>query len=237
MKLDILAFGAHPDDVEACAGGTLCVSVKQGKKVGIIDLTAGENAETGEGDLRVKESHESAKVLGVVTRKNLHLPERNFVTLENENLVIKEVRLYKPDIVMIPYWQDRHKGHRDASVLLERAIQDAKYSKIIPELNAHKVKVVLYYMIHYEFEPNFIFDISETQSQKMKALMCHRSQMFKKDKNAKFTKELIDPDFIDAWVARSQWYGYVAGVKYGEPFAMRRPTGIKNLSVLTNLYR
>ena len=236
-KLDILAFGAHPDDVEACVGGTIICSIKQGLTVGIIDLTAGENSETGEGSLRIKEAQDSAKVMGVKIRENFKLSERNFVTLENENLIIHCIRKYKPDTVIIPHWHDKHKGHRDASNLIERAVQDAKYTKILPKIPAHKVKKIIFYMIHYEFKPAFIFDISQVQKQKMKALFCHKSQLFKKNKNGRFSNKLLDTDFIEAWVARSRWYGYVVGVKYGEAFDMRRPTGLKSISDLTNQYR
>lgn len=238
IKLDILAFGAHPDDVDACAGGMLAKSVKEGMKVGIIDLTAGDNSETAAGDVRIRESKKSAKVLGVLLRENLKWQDRSIYTSnDKEDKLVILLRKYKPDIVVIPYWSDRHKAHRDTSNLLERAIQTSKYSKILPEIKPHKVKIVLYYMIHYEFEPNFIFDISDTQEQKIKALNCHRSQQFKKDSNGNFTKDYLDPDFMEAWIARSRWHGYIAGAKYGEAYAMRRPTGIKSLKSLTNLYR
>lgn len=237
-NLDILAFGAHPDDVDACAGGMLAKSAKEGMTTGIVDLTAGDNSETAGGQDRIRESLKSAKVLGVIVRDNLNWPDKNiYVTNENEDKLVKIIRKYKPDTVVIPYWNDRHKGHRDASVLLERAIQTAKYSKILPKIKPHKVKIILYYMIHYEFEPNFIFDISETHEQKIKALNCHKSQQFKKDSKGNYTKDYLDPDFMEAWIARSRWYGYISGVKYGEAYAMRRPTGIKSLKSLTNLYR
>lgn len=237
-SVDILAFGAHPDDIEACAGGMLAKSVQQGFSVGIIDLTSGDNSEMAEGKTRLKEAKKAAKILGAGFRENLSLPERDLIPTEkNENIVIEKIRKYSPDIVVIPHWHDRHRGHRDASTLLERAIQSAKYTKIMPNLKPHKVKIVLYYMIHYQFEPNFIFDVSDTHNQKMKALYCHKSQLFKKDKEGSYTKELYDPDFIEAWVARSRWHGYIAGVKFGEAYAMRRPTGINRLSSLTNLYR
>ncbi len=237
LKLDILAFGAHPDDVEACAGGMLAKSIRQGLKAGIIDLTAGDNSETADGKTRIKESLKSAKVLGVHLRKNLSWPDGNISGEEKEIELVKIIRQLKPEIAVIPYWEDRHKSHRDASFILERAIQTAKYSKIMPDLPPHKVKIVLYYMLHYEFSPTFIFDISDTQELKMKALKCHKSQLFIKSKSGKFTNRYIDPDFMEAWIARSRWYGYIAGVKYGEPYAMRRPVGLKSLNSLTNLYR
>ena len=236
-KLDILAFGAHPDDVDACAGGLLAKCVKEGLSVGIIDLTSGDNSETANGKLRISESLTSSKILGVKIRKNLRWPDRDIqATNNNEDKLVRIIRKYKPDIAVIPYWEDRHKAHRDTSNLTERAIQSAKYSKIIPGLKAHKVKIILYYMIHYEFEPNFIFDISNTHDLKMKALFCHKSQMFKKNISGKYTNELLDADFIEAWIARSRWYGYKIGVKYGEAYAMRRPTGINTLKSLTNKY-
>ncbi len=237
-KVNILAFGAHPDDVDACAGGLIAASVKDGLKVGIIDLTSGDNSNTADGKTRIKESLQSAKILGVNLRKNLEWEDRNIeASNKNEEEIAKIIREHKPEIVIIPYWEDRHKAHRDASALVERAVQTAKYSKILPEIEAHKVNTVLYYMIHYEFNPNFIFDISETRNIKMKALRCHKSQLFDKKANGKYSNHYLDVDFMEAWDARSRWYGYISGVKYGEAYAMKRPTGIKSLKSLTNLYR
>ena len=237
LKLNVLAFGAHPDDVDACVGGTLAATVKQGLKVGVIDLTSGDNSETAGGFTRVKESLESAKILGLSVRENLYFSEREFKDVENENKLIEIIRMYQPDIVMLPHWYDRHKGHRDASELLERAIQLAKYSKILPASKAYKVRLVLYYMIHYDFKPAFVFDISDTYQQKLKALYCHKSQIFKQGVNGKYTKTMLDPDFFEAWEARSRWLGYSSGFKYGEAFDMRRSPGLKSLNSLTNLYR
>jgi len=235
--VDILAFGAHPDDVVACAGGTLIKSQRQGYKVGILDLTSGGNSETAGSQTRLDESKISAKTMSVRYLGNLHLPERKLTSIENENIIVKEIRKYKPKIAIIPHWHDRHKSHRDASQLLERAIQTAKYSKILPKLKPHKVKVVLYYMIHYEFDPAFIFDISKVHDKKMKSLYKHKSQFFHKKSKGVYTKKLLDPDFIEAWIARSRWYGYISGFKYGEAFDMRRSPGLDNLSCLKNLYR
>lgn len=236
-KLDILALGAHPDDVDACAGGTLIASINQGMKVGIVDLTAGDNAETGSGSIRIKEAQDSANIMGVQIRENLELPERNFVSTDTEDRIVSVIRKYQPETIIMPHWHDRHKGHRDASVVIERAVQLAKYSKVNPSSKAHKVKKILYYMIHYEFEPSFIFDISQYQDQKMAALMAHKSQMLKQNQEGAYLQELNDAEFIEAWNARSRWYGYISGVKFGEAFQMRRPTGINNLNALTNLFR
>jgi len=236
IKLDLLAFGAHPDDVDACAGGTIIASVRDGMNVGIIDLTSGEDSETAYGAERVKEANNSAKSLGARFRENLNFPERDFINTKNEDIIAEKIRQYSPDIVMLPHWHDRHKGHRDASDLIERAIQTAKYSKLSRNYKAHKCKVILYYMIHYEFKPAFVFDVSDTHEDKMRALFCHKSQMLMK-KNGTFSKKLIDPDFIDAWVARSRWIGYSSGFKYGEAFDMRRSPGIASLRHLLNLYR
>lgn len=236
VTLDILAFGAHPDDVDACAGGTIIASAKQGKKVGIIDLTAGEDNEQTTGEVRLKEAENSAKILGLKMRKNLKLPERDIYSKETENILVKEIRLYRPEVIIAPYWKDRHKGHRDTSLVLERAIQLAKYSKILPDSKPHKVKLVVYYMIHYEFKPTFIFNISENFDTKIKALYCHKSQLFIKKSRGHYTNKLIDPNFIEAWNARSRWLGYTIGEKYGEGFAMKRQPGINNLHSLTNRY-
>jgi bacillithiol biosynthesis deacetylase BshB1 len=235
--LDIIAFGAHPDDVEASVGGTIAKSAKQGFKAGIVDLTSGDNSETAEGKTRIGESVKSAKILGANMRINLEFKERNFINLENEDKIAEILRKYKPKIVMIPYWDDRHYGHRDASFLLERAIQSAKYRKILPKITPHKVMNVLYYMMHYDFKPSFVFDISETFKIKMKALFCHKSQLFLRSKKGGYTKRLLDQDFIEAWTARSRWLGYISGFKYGEAFFQKRSPGINNLFFLSNLYR
>jgi bacillithiol biosynthesis deacetylase BshB1 len=226
--VDFVAFGAHPDDVEACAGGLVSILTKAGLSGAKVDMSTGNLANSGSGVIRTKEAQAAAKILGLNHNYNLGLPDRELDKYpEYEDLLIDKIREYRPRIVIAPIWDDKHIDHVACSKLVTRALSGAKYDKVKGKfgLPAHRVEAVYYYVIHHEVPPTFIVDITSVYEQKMTALFAHKSQMFREG-----TKELLDPDFIENWENRAKTYGYKIGVKYGEPYVMKTPLGLGSIT-------
>jgi len=223
VQLDYLAFGAHPDDVELGCGGTLVKLVQLGYKTGIVDLTEGEMASRGTVAERYKESAKSAKILGVAFRENLKIPDASIeVNEENKLKVIRAIRSYRPKVVFVPYANDRHPDHIHASRLVTEAAFYSGLPKILPEMEAHRPRRVVYYMATYEFEPKFLVDITEQFPLKLKALQAYRSQFYNPNWPGKNTF-VSSRWFIEAVEFRARHFGWLAGVKYAEPFWVREP--------------
>ena len=230
QHLDLLAFGAHPDDVELSCGGTLAKMVKIGHRTGIIDLTRGEMGTRGGPELRMKEASAAAKILGVSVRENLCLPDGNIpVNVPTE--LIEAIRRYRPSIVLLPYHEDRHPDHVRASRLLTEACFQAGLEKFATALPPHRPNWLLYYMQHTEFQPSFVVDIEGYFKKKIKAIKSYRSQIhspgYKKKQKEKETL-ISSPQFFTLIETRGRYYGSLIGVSYGEPFWMRTMVGISD---------
>jgi bacillithiol biosynthesis deacetylase BshB1 len=221
VQLDVLAFGAHPDDVELGCAGTLLKLAQLGYTTGIIDLTEGEKASRGTVEERYNESSESAKILGVKHRANLKIPDANILINEqNKVKVIESIRRFKPKIVFAPNAYDRHPDHVHAGELITEATFYSGLAQIAPTLPAHRPHKVIYYMTTYEFEPTFIVDITDQFEGKMKALKAYKSQFY--NPNWPGTKTFVSSKwFMEALEFRARHFGWKSGVKYGEPFRMR----------------
>lgn len=219
MKLDALFFAAHPDDAELCCGGTIAKLVKSGKKTGIVDLTMGELGTRGSAATRKKEAGKASKVLGLSVRENLKIRDGDIENNPKNRLkVISVIRRYRPEIIFLPHFYDRHPDHGNAHILVKQSAFYSGLSKIhIPGLAAHKPKRNFYYMQTYTFEPSFIVDISDTFKIKMSAIACYSSQFYNPEMKGPETF-ISDKKFIDYISARSEFYGFEIGVKYGEPF-------------------
>jgi bacillithiol biosynthesis deacetylase BshB1 len=233
MELDILAIGPHPDDIELTCAGTIAKAVKQGYSAGIIDLTEGELGTRGSRELRRKEAATAAKVLGCV-RENLHIPDGN-IELNKTNLhkVIQVIRKYKPKVLLIPHFRERHPDHVHAHHLCREARFYAGLSKIETNLNGKKQDpwrphICFHYMQWQEFTPSFIVDISDTYDQRMKAIMAYGSQ-FHNPKSKEPKTVLSHESFLGYVEARAIEFGFKISVKYGEPFYSVEPLGIKNI--------
>lgn len=229
-KIHVLAFGAHPDDVEACASGFLIKAKNQGLTVGIVDFTRGEASNFGTVKERDKESKKATKILKLDYRNNLNIPDEHvLVNEENIEKVVKEIRKLKPEIVLLPYFNDLHPDHANTGIIGKKALFFAKIKKFSKNINldSHQVSLVLFYMLHTEFKPSFILDISEEYSTKLKAIYAHKSQFFKKEKN-RYLKRFHNPDFMDFFESRTKVYGYKIGVKYGEPYLIEGYLGLNN---------
>ena len=223
LKIDALFIASHPDDIEITCGGTCNKLVRDGKKVGIVDLTEGELSTKGNTETRNKETGKASKVLGIHFRENLGLQDGNIQNnLDNRNKLIKIIRTLKPEIVFAPYPNDRHPDHINASNLIRESVFFSGLKKIeVENLKPYRPRRVFYYRHAYDFPISFIFDISDVFDTKIKAILCYSSQFYN-PKNNKIKKE---PDtyistklFLDDLTHRAAFFGFKIGVKYGEPF-------------------
>lgn len=234
MKLDILAFGAHPDDIEIGVGGTLISEAEKGKSVGLIDFTQGEMGTRGTPEIRLKEAENAAKIMGAKMRVNLGLPDGLF---QNDNdtklMVIEQIRRYQPDIVITTAPSDRHPDHgRAAAIVVEACflagLQKLKDRSAQP---AWRPRCVYQYMQFYQHQPAFIYDISEYIEKKLDAIRAHRSQFYDPDSSEPETL-ISSRHFFDNLTARASEYGIQAGFAYGEPLLTVRMPGLRQLDHL-----
>lgn len=236
QKLDVLIFSAHPDDAELGCGGTILKLVNSGKKAGIIELTQGELSTGGSVVLRQKEAQKASSILGIKIRHNIGLEDGNIQNTGADRLkLIKLIRLYKPELIFLPYHKDRHPDHIHASEIVKESAFYSGLSKIRTVYNkktqlSHRPAKLIYYMQTYTFEPSFITDISKEFEKKMKAINCYGSQFY----SAKFKGArtfISDKKFIDFIEARAKFYGFMIGVKYGEPFYTEEKIKIEPLNL------
>ena len=237
MKLDILAFGAHPDDVELGAAATIAKEVSLGKKVGIVDLTQGELGTRGSKELRKVEAAKAVKVLGVTFRENLKFADGFFVNDKNHQLeVIKLIRKYKPDIVLCNAVDDRHLDHGKGSKLVSDACFLSGLEKIETKLdgilqNKWRPKLVYHYLQWKNSEPDFVVDVSGFMDVKMDAVLAYSSQFY--DSNSKETETPISSkNFTDSIRYRARDLGRLIGVDYAEGFTVERFIAITSLDKL-----
>ncbi len=237
MKLDILAFGAHPDDVELGAAATIAKEVSLGKKVGIVDLTQGELGTRGSKELRKVEAAKAAKILGVSLRENLKFEDGFFVNDKHHQLeVIKLIRKYRPEIVLCNAVNDRHIDHGKGSKLVSDACFLSGLEKIITELdgltqNKWRPKLVYHYLQWNNSEPDFVVDISGFIDVKMAAVLAYSSQFY--DPNSKEADTPISSkNFTDSIHYRARELGRLIGVDYAEGFTVERYVAVTSLDKL-----
>ena len=229
MKLDALAFGAHPDDIELTCAGTLLKLQARGHKTGVVSLTRGELGTRGDSETREREFAAAARILSVQAHSMLNLPDGDLnCNWENKLAVIREIRRFKPGIVFAPYWEDRHPDHARASDLVREASFLAGLAKIDTGQEAHRPNRVIFYPSRYEFKPSFIVDVSEFHHRKMEAIQAYKSQFHHSEKLrfGETETNISHPAFIRAIAARAKQYGSYIGVEYGEPFLVREPINL-----------
>lgn len=227
MKLDILAIGAHPDDVELGAGATLAKEVANGKKVGILDLTRGELGTRGNADIRDVESRNSSRVLGIEIRENLKLQDGFFENnKESQIKIVEAIRKYKPEIVLINAPKDRHPDHGRAHSLASTACFLSGLIKIETIIDnkkqiAWRPKHVYSYIQWKYIEPDFVVDVSDFMDTKIKSIIEFKSQFF--DPNSKEPETPISSaGFLDSIRNVASEFGRNSGVKYAEGFIVER---------------
>jgi len=218
MNLDILAFGAHPDDVELCAGGTLIKMTALGYAVGVVDLTLGELGTRGTPTIRAKESHEAAAIMGLAVRENLGFPDGNVAVTPTARLkVIKVLRKYKPKIVMTHFWDDPHPDHAHASRLVTEATHHSGLAKIETGQERHRPPVILYFKLPLNMPPSFVVDVSEYADRRNAAIAAYRSQLHDPDDSGLQTI-LSRPEFLTHVDNLHSYYGTLIGKSKGEAF-------------------
>ncbi len=237
MKLDILAIGAHPDDVELGCGATIAKEISLGKKVGILDLTRGELGTRGSAEIRKVEANNAARILGVAIRENLSFADGFFVNDRKHQIeVVKIIRKYKPTIVLCNAVDDRHIDHPKGSKLVSDACFLSGLVKIVTELNGEKQetwrpKQVYHYIQWKNLEPDFVVDVTDFVEIKMNAVKAYSSQFY--DPNSKEpTSPISSKNFLDSIKYRAQDLGRLIGVEYAEGFTTERYVAIKSLDNL-----
>jgi len=234
MKLDILAIGAHPDDVELSCAGTIAKEINNGKKVGILDLTKGELGTRGTPEIRDKESKDAANILGVSIRENLGFKDGFFINDQNHQLeIIKIIRKYRPEIVLCNAIKDRHIDHGKGSKLVSDAcflsgLQKIQTSHNNDTQNAWRPKLVYHYIQWQHIEPDFVVDISDFIDLKMKSVEAYQSQFYNPNSDEP-TTPISSKNFIDSVKYRAADLGRVIGVSYAEGYTVERYVAVDSI--------
>jgi bacillithiol biosynthesis deacetylase BshB1 len=237
MKLDILAFGAHPDDVELGCAGTLLKEISLGKTVGIIDLTRGELGTRGTAEIRDQEANAAGKILGVSVRKNLEMRDGFFVNDEKHQLeIIKMIRKYQPEIVLCNATDDRHIDHSKGSKLVSDAcflsgLLKVKTTVEGTEQKAWRPKLVYHYIQWKNIEPDFVVDITGFTDKKIQAILAYSSQFYDANSNEP-ESPITSKNFFESLNYRSRDLGRLTGVDHAEGFTVERYLAVNSLGDL-----
>lgn len=233
MKVDILAFGAHPDDVELGCGGTLSMLVEQGKKVVIVDLTKGELGTRGTDKTRAEEAANASKILGISERVNLGLPDGFLENIKDYQLeMVKMIRKFQPEIVLANAIEDRHPDHAKGAKLASDACFLSGLVKIETNLDKEmqkpwRPKQVFHYIQWKEITPDFVIDITSQMEKKIEACLAYKTQFFDPDSDQPMTP-IATKDFLESLTYRAQNLGRLSGVDYAEGFTSEKLLGLKN---------
>lgn len=232
MKLDILAIGAHPDDVELGCGGTVAKMVAEGKKVGILDLTRGELGTRGTAETRKNEAAAAAEILGVEFRENLGFRDGFFVNDEKHQLkLIEVIRKYRPEIILCNAVDDRHIDHGKGADLVESACFLSGLRKIETGQEAWRPKHIFHYIQWYPLTPDFVMDISGYLEKKKEAVFAFKTQFFD-PKNEEPNTPISSKLFQESIENRAKDLGMLIGSEAGEGFMLKGYLGLKNFESL-----
>lgn len=240
MKLDILAIGVHPDDVELGCSGTLINEIRRGKKAGIVDLTQGELGTRGTIATRYQEAAAAARVIGASVRENLKMRDGFFKNDEEHQLkLIQTIRKYRPQIVLGNILDDRHPDHGRAGRLISDCCFLSGLMKIETkdedgkEQEKWRPRYFLQYMQDWYHEPDLLIDISDVFDQRMESIQAYSTQFHTSELSETGPQTYIStPDFLDSVVARARMLGKRIGVKYAEGFITEKKIGITHLDAL-----
>ena len=238
FETDLLVFGPHPDDIELFCGGLVALTASQGRRVVLIDMSEGEMGTGGDVPTRNSEAAAATKVLGAFSRENLKLPDSWFSPYDgyqeksSESSVVKVVnaiREHRPEIIVAPYFQERHPDHEAASALITKAVFLAGLMKFktSESPSPFTTRQVIYYQLRNLFTPSFILDISSVAKVKRQAIDCYGSQVKKDAKTGRDTL-LNSPLSLQSIEARDHFYGSMIGTTDGEPFFIRNIIGVKD---------
>ena len=235
MKLDLLAFGVHPDDIELSCAGTLLTEKNNGKKVGVADLTQGELGTRGTPETRKEEAEKSAIILGLDIRENLEMADGFFRNDEtNQRKIITVLRKYRPEIILCNAPDDRHPDHGRSAQLVTDAAFLSGLIKIETRDEKEKIqepwrpKYVFNYIQDLYFKPDFVIDISDVFDKKIEAIEAFTTQFYNPNSNDKEPQTYISsPEFLESVINRAKMYGKMIGVKYAEGFISKKMIGVK----------
>ena len=226
--VDVMAFGAHPDDIELGCGGTLIKLVDAGHSVVMVDMVRGELGTRGTMETRRAEADAAAGMIGASARENLALEDGNIhVDKAGKHKVVEVIRAYRPRMVLLPYYEDRHPDHYHASELAYEGAYLAGLTRYETGQESFRPSQVVYYMGWYEFEPSFIVDISAQFDRKMEAINAFSTQFRPDDPSYKQTR-LTSPQYNWMLVHRMAYYGSRIGKQYGEGFLIRGMMEVEN---------
>lgn len=231
MKLDILAFGVHPDDIELGCSGTIIAAIAEGKKVGIIDLTQGELGTRGSVETRYKEAADAAAIMGVSVRENLKMADGFFQNDEaHQRLVIAAIRKYQPEIILCNAPEDRHPDHGRSAQLVTDAAFLSGLRKISTNNNgvnqeAWRPKYIFHYIQDRFIQPSFVMDITAYHDKKIEAILAYKTQFNSLGMEEPQTY-ISSPQFLDTVKARALMLGKRIGVKYAEGFISAKVLGV-----------
>ena len=231
QPVDILAIAAHRDDVEQTCGGTLLQSSAIGLRTAILDLTQGEAGTRGTAAEREEEANEAARILGVVWRQALDLPDGRLEnTWENRLKIARVLREAKPRVVILPYWQARHPDHATAATLGYEACFVAGLAKVETGAAPHRPFKIIYASLYADVRPSFVVDITEHMEQRFQSLMAYRSQY----QNQASGGQIFVPheEIRERTFALARFYGMLGGVRYAEPFVQKEVGVVEDLTLI-----
>jgi N-acetylglucosamine malate deacetylase 1 len=240
MKLQILAIGVHPDDVELGCAGTLLAAIEEGKHVGILDLTKGELGTRGTAETRKVEARNAADILGVQVRENLGMADGFFQNDEaHQRLLISAIRKYQPDIILANAPEDRHPDHGRSAKLISDAAFLSGLRKIETHIDgvaqeAWRPAYVFHYIQDRFIQPSFVIDISKHMEKKIESVLAYTTQFYNPDLNEPQTY-ISSPQFIESVKARAMMLGKRIGVEYAEGYISEKMIGIKSLDNIIQL--
>ncbi len=232
MKLDILAFAAHPDDVELSCSGSIAKHINNGKKVGIVDLTRGELGSRGTAEIRDQESADAGRILELSVRENLQMAD-GFFEISDKSLIkiISRIRKFQPDIVLCNAITDRHPDHGRGGDLVSRACFLSGLRRIDTGQEHWRPRMVLRYIQDRWVKPDLVIDISDYFEVKMQSILAYKSQFFDPNSSEPETP-ISSAEFMEFVEARARSFGREIGCKFGEGYSVERPIGIHDLSAL-----
>lgn len=234
MKLDILAFGAHPDDVEISSSGTVLIHILKGYKCGIVDLTRGELGTRGSAETRETEAKRASEIMGIHIRENLNMEDGFFLNDKAHQLkIISVIRKFQPEIILCPAISDRHPDHSRAAALISTSIFLAGLQKVITTFDnvsqqRWKVKAYYHYLQDRHIKPDIAVDITSVWKKKMESIMAFSTQFYNPASSEPET-EISRKDFFDFISGRAVEMGRPLGVQYAEGFTTPRLPGVSDL--------
>ena len=235
MPVDVLLFGAHPDDVEWGAGGIALLLKDSGTSFAIVDMTNGEMGSRGTAEHRQIEAVAAAEFLGARSRESLSLPDCGLVdSPENRKLVASAIRRHRPKLVLAPYWEDRHPDHAAAGLMVRNAQLYCSLTKLDDPNPPHKPDAFLFYLLNRFEQPSFVVDTTSVFQRKLELLRIHRSQFEKTAEELGVIAHGVG-DYLFGLESRDRYFGSLIGAHYGEALLSDRPIRLSTVNSVMSL--